>query len=244
MRIKAERFKLRMPPSHGRSRGLHISDVIRDYALATKTLDMKWSKQDVEEDDTILMQIGLAVENYMRDTEQHPGVEIHPGELYVDCDWCECGCDRDRHKSGRYECSDCDHCDKFRAKRIYMSPDGISFPLDEATLGWFRCTVLHMLHEIKFTKKSCRDFIEILRLQGKKARMWLWQIKAYLKALDSLAAKLHVVFVNGNYSYSDDDPDGGSVYNIFWLEFTQEEIDETWALLSTHAQRMVQDGRA
>lgn len=241
MRVKRVRHKLKMPVSHGRSAGMHISEVIRSYALATGCLDPKWGKQDVEEDDTTLMQIGLAFENYLRDSNQHVEVDIHPGELYVDCEFCVCGCDGDCHDSGKYSCNDCDCC-KYRPVRIYMSPDGVSFPMEETTLGWFRCTVLHMLHEIKFTKKSCREFLEIIKLQGKKARMWLWQIMAYLRAMDSLAAKLHVCFVNGNYSYKDDDPDSGTVYEIYWLEFTQEEIDENWELLATHAKGMVQDG--
>lgn len=237
MRVRAEKFKLRMPVSHGRSVGIHISVVIRDYALATGTLDKKYSAQDIDEDDTSLMQIGLAFENYLRDSKQHVEVEMHFGELSMRCDFCaHCGMDRDVHEAESPRCI-------YEAAIIYMTPDGVSFAGDYSVIDWFKSKVLHILHEIKFTKKSSRDFLEIIKLKGKKARMWLWQIQCYLKAMGSLAAKLHVCFVNGNYSYKLEDEEGGTSYWIFWLEFTQDEIDATWGLLMTHAKGMIQDGR-
>jgi hypothetical protein len=225
-----------MPASHGRSKGIHISVVIRDYALATGALDKKWGRQDIDEDDTTLMQIGLAFENYLRDSNQHAEIDIHFGELSIECGFCAwCAVDKD--------CHELEGCGDWKPAVIFMTPDGISFPGDYSVIDWFKSKLLHMLHEIKFTKKSCRDFLEIIRLRGKKARMWLWQIQCYLKAMGSLAAKLHVCFVNGNYSYKTDDPDGGSVYIIYWLEFTEEEIESTWDLLMIHTKGMILDGK-
>lgn len=230
--------KLVLPRSHGRSVGLHVSDVIRDYALTGKVLDAKWHTQiAIEEQNTNMMQLGLALENYLEQTHQHPEVMIHPGEWkMLDDEFCTCHHDRDCHRNGNGVCNlvGCG-CTKFRPMAIYMSPDGLS-DIDSRYMHLVHLTPT-LVHEFKFTKKSSRDFKKKLQMREKKVRMWLWQIMAYCIVTGSLAAKLHVMFVNGDYSYTDDA--GNATYVVFRLEFEQEEIDNNWQMLLQHARKMV-----
>lgn len=237
MKVYTERFQLVLPKSHGRSVGMHVSDIIRDLALNGGVLDPKWVKGiALEEQNTNMMQLGLAFEDYLGST-QHPEIEFHPGEMYVDV-WSVCSsCGKEKADHSFIE----DDGHVFAALRIYLSPDGVSLidSDDYAELFKFSC---HFLHEFKLTKKSSRDFAQALRTHEKKVLMWLWQIMAYCYACKTLAAKLHVMFVNGNYSRNEDDPESMPKYDIFRLEFSQEEIDTNWAMLTTHARRMIQHG--
>lgn len=229
MKVYQERIKLRMPTSHGRSKGLHVSEVIRDLAVNGKILDKKWVREiAIELQDTTLMQCGFAWEDYLENSNQHPEIEYHPGELVVRMGFCaHCGEDRIEHSF------DCDHV--YLELKIYMSPDG--FTWDE-----YKAILLY-LNEIKFTKKSCRDFAQGLRMGSKKSLMYVWQILAYLKGTGTLSAKLHVLFINGNYSFDDQDPEAGAVAMIFRLEFEQWEVDANWRMLAEHARTMIRTGK-
>lgn len=234
MKVYEEKFDLRMPKSHGRSKGLHVSEVIRDYALCCGVLDRKYARKiDFEDDNTNLMQIGLGWEDYLANY-QHPEIEFHPGEWRVEDETLcgNCGIDRDCHKA--------DGCDKFVPLTIFMSPDGASAidPEDYGDLFAISKSRL-FLHEFKFTRKSSRNFARSLRMKEKKALMWLWQIMSYCKAMDTLAAKLHVMFINGNYSRDDKDPESQPSYKIFRLHFAQEDIDKNWNLIRNHARTMI-----
>lgn len=228
MRVYEEKpHKLSLPQSHDRSVGLHISEVIRDYALNSGALDKKWvTEVAIEEQNTNMMWLGLAAEEAL--AISHPNIDFHPGEVWIDLDdFCgRCSKDID-------EC----RCKHFEPLRIFMSPDGTSLiDVDDYADLWVYCD--YFLHEFKFTKKSSRDFAKSLRTREKKVKMWLWQIMSYCKALNTLAAKLHVMFVNGNYSRKDDDPDSQASYKIFRFEFDQNDIDSNWDLLSKHARAM------
>lgn len=224
MKVFEETLKLRLPKSEGRSAGLHVSEVIRDLAFKGKILDAKWkSELAIEEQDTHMMQIGLSWEDYLDRSGQFPELEFHPGELKVRCGCC-CYCGN--------EPTEC-QCPNYRELIIYMSPDGLIWSDG----------VLAFLAEIKFTKKSCRDFASGLRMGSKKSIMWVWQIAAYLKGTGTLAAKLFVMFVNGNYSFDDKDPESGAVKKCFRLEFTEEEIESNWRMLVHHAREMIRAGR-
>lgn len=227
-----EHHKLVLAPSLGRSAGMHISEVIRDYAVTASVLDRKWvTEVAIEDQDTNLMQVGLAWEDYLGST-QHPDVEFHPGELYVDDEeFCGCGHDRDVHPS-------CCGCLKFKAHRIYMSPDGISV-IDGGIYPHLFRKSNHFCHEFKFTKKSSRDFLELLRDQSPKTLMWTWQILCYCKAMNTLAAKLHVMFINGDYSRGEKKPgESSSPYHVFRAEFTEEEVENNWDKFKQHARHM------
>ncbi len=83
--------------------------------------------------------------------------------------------------------------------------------------------------EFKATWRSSRRNIET------DFTHWLWQIKAYCKLLATRTARLYVFFVNGDYK------DSGPQLKAFALTFTQEEIDQNWAMLRQHAREL--DGR-
>lgn len=229
MKVFEEPAKLILPQAEGRSVGVHISDVIRDYAFTSRVLDKKWIREAlIEDQNTTLMQLGLAFEDYLEKSNQHPEIEYHPGELFVDdLECCECGHVADSHTLEAVDCSECPCC-FFTPLRIFMSPDGIS------------SNGVLFLHEIKLTKKSSREFLQKLRLKAPKVLMYIWQVQCYCYALKTLEAKLHVAFAAGNYSYDTDDEDSMASYKIFRFEFTQEEIDENWEKFRNHARHMAQ----
>lgn len=212
MRVREEEFQLRLPRDGSRSKGLHLSDILRDLALTSGVLASKYDTPITEEGSEVI-QIGLAWEDYLS-RYQHQQVEYHPGEL---------------HYEG-----------------ISMSPDGISVEsvedltevvVDEAWILW----------EYKCTRKSSRDFKDMLRLRSKKVLMWLWQIQAYRHAMNKTAvprgsacgvARLGVMFLNGNYSKDFDDQESKPTYKLFRLEFTDEELESNWAMIMSHARSM------
>lgn len=234
-KVLEESIKLRLPKSHGRSVGLHLSEIIRDLAFNTAVLDEKYRTEvALDEQDTHMMQLGLAWEDYLEKSEQFPDIEFHPGELKARCGFCAfCGEDSDEHLES-------DHV--YKELVIYMSPDGFGYAMV--------ADALFFLAEVKLTKKSCRNFAQGIRMRSKKSAMWIWQIAGYLYGLwqldpplKSLVAKLFVMFVNGNYSYKMDDPDGGAVKKCFTLIFDEEEVEENWRRLRNHARVMIREGR-
>lgn len=62
-----------------------------------------------------------------------------------------------------------------------------------------------------------------------KFRKWLWQMGAYARALQLRKTRLHVLWLRGNYK------EIRRAYQVFLIEWTQEELDHTWALLVNHA---------
>jgi hypothetical protein len=113
------------------------------------------------------------------------------------------------------------HIGELELDNIYMSPDGITIPsADEFDfdLG------VGIVEEFKLTYKSARKPIEA-------QWMWLSQVMAYCKALPTLCARLHVVYVNGDYDYNR--PGLPPQYIVYNLQFTQEELDINWNMILT-----------
>jgi hypothetical protein len=246
MKVWEEKHELKLPQDGTRTPGLHVSDVIRDLALHSKVLDDKWVRVELEDQNTNLMQVGMGWEDYLAKYKHHPEIEYHPGELYVDChNLCECGHFGEQHEldftNVYMDCKLCS-CVCYKGLRIYMSPDGVSLvdPEDYADVFAY---ATDFLHEFKFTKKSCREFAAGLRMGSKPTLMWMWQIKAYAYAMGTLAAKLHAMFVNGNYSYDMDDPESAPQYKIYRFQFTQDELDSNWRMLVAHAGYLLREGR-
>lgn len=103
---------------------------------------------------------------------------------------------------------------EFTHDGIIVSPDYIDFT-DEAA---------PVLVESKMTEMS-----SVGCPLDPKFRKWLWQIAGYLKALELTRARLHVLWLKGDYRQVRRD------YGCWDIEFTQEEIDHTWKLLTDHA---------
>lgn len=104
---------------------------------------------------------------------------------------------------------------------IYLTPDGECV---DVIITQRRAKLALILHEVKTTYKSLRHF--------DLAAQWLYitQLKAYCKAMDTRFAMMHILFMCGDYSY----PIQPQI--MCWeIEFTQEEIDQTWEDLVEYA---------
>lgn len=105
---------------------------------------------------------------------------------------------------------------------IIMSPDGID--LDSTAFlfntifipGWDDC----VLEEYKFTWMSSNE-----APTASKFLHWFWQMKAYCYALQTLRARLRVMFVNGDYRGS------GPQYRVWDVLFTEAELIDNWQML-------------
>ncbi len=97
---------------------------------------------------------------------------------------------------------------------VAMSPDGIDPD------GWW-------LEEFKATWMSEFDAPE-----SPKYRHWFWQMEAYCLALGASHARLRTLFVNGDYR-SGYQP----TYRVWEIEFTDEDLQENWKMLMSHARQ-------
>ena len=109
---------------------------------------------------------------------------------------------------------------RWQAGEVYLdgvagSPDGFSIAavppaIIENTL---------QIEEFKLTWKSFRNR-EIL-----KETLWMWQLAGYCKMAGTRFARLHVCWVNGDYSHGEN---WGPRYFRYLIEFKQHEIDRLW----------------
>ena len=114
-----------------------------------------------------------------------------------------------------------DHPTELELDGVYLTHDAESVSVI-ITLGK---AVAHLVcHEIKATYKSTKTV-------GDLTTQWMWmtQIKAYCKALKTTHAVLHILFLCGDYTYPIT-----PVREVWEIEFTQEEIDENWTLLTDY----------
>lgn len=105
---------------------------------------------------------------------------------------------------------------------IHMSPDGISRDWLKPLHGVG--VMITRVHEVKATYKS-------INTVGDMSNQWLWltQVKAYCKGLKTTHAKLHVLFLCGDYKMPI-----RPIVREWTLEFTQHEIDENWSMLKEY----------
>ena len=78
------------------------------------------------------------------------------------------------------------------------------------------------IEEYKLTWKSSKKPIE-------SRWKWMTQAKAYCKVTGLNTVRFRVFYVNGDYSYE------GPEYQEAIIVFTQEEIDNNWEMLKSHA---------
>jgi hypothetical protein len=155
-----------------RSRGVHVSQIIRNIAIETGILDIdedpSFGDEDQEQwwnnlgsENQLRIAMGLAWEAWYIPQLGH--VTDHPGEM--------------------------------KLKGIYMTHDGESLDTVISETGEGETMVL-AVHEIKLTYKSVNT------VQGLSTQwMWLTQTKAYAKGLGTTRAYVHVLFVCGDYSW-------------------------------------------
>lgn len=205
-----------------RTKGVHLSAVIRCIAKETGILEME-PDEDLSLADGLLnvdafsmarISMGLAWEEWYIQA-QLPEVVDHPGEVEVD--------------------------------GIYMTPDGeelTTYVIDRRERYGLK------LHEIKCTYKSINTVCGTRKKQGELWQhwlvrsfnseetpigpmssqfMWLAQTKAYCRAKGTRFVDQHVLFVCGDYSWPQ-----RPVPLRFSIEFTEDELDTNWQLMTDY----------
>ena len=78
------------------------------------------------------------------------------------------------------------------------------------------------VEEYKFSWKSSKKPVE-------SRWVWMCQAMAYCKVTGLNVVRFRIFHVNGDYSFD------GPIYKDCFITFTQEEIDNNWAMLIAHA---------
>jgi len=162
------------PPKVARSKGVHLSAIIRCIAIEMGILKPEWIEESSLADSRTITDptavlrilIGLAWDQlYIPEILSHEGVLDHPDEMCLD--------------------------------DVYMSPDGesISVIITPTTAVGDRTRHI-VIHEVKATYKSTKTVGDLT-----SQWMWLAQIKGYCKGAKTTFAVLHVLFLCGDYSY-------------------------------------------
>jgi hypothetical protein len=110
----------------------------------------------------------------------------------------------------------------------FISPEGVAYSPD--LLIWDEETQRTILGEIKLTWMSSREVPRgVSNSFPPKFDKYFTQMKAYCYHLGTPHARLYVFFVNGNYA-----PPTPEL--LAWdIEFTPQELQENWSMLSVHA---------
>lgn len=207
--MHTERFEmpLNMPTGGAaRSRGVHVSSLIKGLAVETGILKIQDRLEELKLVDAnqelwwatldhasrLKISIGLAWEQWYLGQLQDTIVD-HPGELCVD--------------------------------GIYLTSDGESLDLVASERPGISRYVM-AIHEVKATYKSVNTVID---WASPKNWMWKTQIQAYCKARDTTLGWAHVLHLAGDYGY----PINPHGY-IYRLQFTDREINESWDKLTEY----------
>lgn len=113
--------------------------------------------------------------------------------------------------------------------------DGISMSADGLTLAEDGCSAV--VEEFKATRKSAHVSGSPRPIEGEW--MWLAQVKSYCLGWDTYWARLHVLYINGNYRFGE--PDGAPQYVRYDLAFTQRELSDNWALMVRERDRLASE---
>lgn len=105
----------------------------------------------------------------------------------------------------------------FTVDGISGAPDGVTFDQDTLVVDEIKCTWM--------SSRGCPE--------DKKFLHWIWQIKAYCYMLDTLRARLHVFFVNGDYREHREPQ-----LKSWELQFHRGELEENWAMLVNQARAL------
>lgn len=195
--------KITLPESPTpRSAGIHVSGIIRAIAV-----EMGIIKPDNNDSDTSLIK-----SNNMSDIREITD-PVALLRISIGLAWEAYYIPQILAKEGVAK-----HPGEMRVSGIYMSPDGESLDVIITPKGHRQ----HIrIHEVKATYKSVNTVADI-----SKEWMWLTQIKAYCVAAQTRYAKLHVLFLCGDYKF----PIRPEL-RCWDIEFTQKEIDDNWSLL-------------
>lgn len=203
---------LAMPPGAPRSPGIHESSIIRCIAAETGVLDRRWVEElSLIEGNHDEWWAGLDEDSQLR--------------MAIGMAWDEWYIPRIPNVVP--------HPGELCVDGVYMTPDGESVDVILTDHG---SRHVFALHEVKTTSKSIKtvaprlvtgDMNDPADLETQL--MWLWQVLAYCKGMKTLLAYLHVLFLYGDYTY----PMRPRL--LCWrLQFTQEEVDYNWSLLTDY----------
>jgi len=106
---------------------------------------------------------------------------------------------------------------EFTKDGVTGSPDGICFDAEGSVIEEIKCTWM--------SSRGCPD--------DKKYWHWLVQMKAYCHLIDTLRARLHVFFVNGDYAQHREPQ-----YLSWDFTFTKGELIENWSMLLNQAKAL------
>jgi hypothetical protein len=115
-----------------------------------------------------------------------------------------------------------DHPGELCIDSIYMTPDGES--LDVVITQRDRKGHVIRIHEVKATYKSTNTIGD-----DPDDPLYMMQIKGYCKGADTRHAALHILFLCGDYKFPIQPQ-----LKCWNLEFTQEEIDDNWSLMTEY----------
>lgn len=187
------------PPKKPRSPGLHASNIMKAIAVEVGFLDKKWA------DDLSLVDAREITD---------PGSILR---IRIGLAWEE-------HLIPTLE-GVSDHPGEILLQGVYMTPDGESVSKVFSGMKDFQLIV----HEVKSTYKSARMYGGGTESAEKALRgewMWITQLKTYCKGMETLYARIYILFICGDYTYPIT-----PMYKEFEVEFTQEEIDTSWDML-------------
>lgn len=190
------------PTGLPRSHGIHVSAVIRTIAVMNKTLKPEYVES--------LDLIDRSGEDFWEKIDPVAKLRMSMGLAW-------------EHYYINNQLPDVVHQPgEMCIEGIYMTHDGEGLETVLSERGEDRMVLA--LHEVKLTYKSWNT-VKNLSAQW----MWLAQMKAYCKGLETLRAHLHVLCVAGDYSYPIT-----PLARIFDVTFTQAEIDENWDILTSY----------
>lgn len=184
-----------------RSKGVHLSGVLRAVAIKLGKLDAKYGDDPISDKEMKLrMALGLAWEDFMARTLIPTGMVWQPGEQCVD--------------------------------GIYFTPDGITpwgqwipnkdrFVRERLRDGWKARSGVGIVEEFKVTWGSSRYGLS-------DAWLYLSQVQAECNCYKTFHARLHILYVNGNYDRVSEVPQ----LVTYWLQFTREECEGTWRMVT------------
>lgn len=152
------------------------------------------------------VEIGLLFETMLERALAEKFATVRPGELIVPMTCPTCGVDTS----------------------VYLSPDGVNPFLiaGEEYKASFMSSGKGLIGD---------DGVPLLKFEH-----WFIQMKAYAKWLDTLVFVLRVLFLNGDYKWHKDARTGesyptGPQFRSWRVEFTPEEIDINWQMLTNVA---------
>ncbi len=193
-------------PRVPRAKGTHVSGIIRAIAIETGILKAEWAEdKSMSDSREITDPVAVLRMNIGLAWEEYY-IPTFLGPLGVE-----------------------DHPDAMCVDGVHMSPDGLALDViitrkERMGLPAGTKVFVDIIHEVKITYKSVNTVANL-----SDQFIWISQIKSYCKGKNTRYARLHVLFLCGDYTY----PIKPQL-KIWAIEFTQKEIDDNWSLLTDY----------